>query len=136
MKEREYQRGDSILATECVAFLNGTLAEYWDEKGLVVPVWAWMNLLAHGSEALIGDSVWHPYRPRRASRSWRIARTYLAYQVMDVTEADFTLEDLQASLLVPLELELAARDDVSRWTPRQWADTVDRVIHQHSPLEQ
>jgi hypothetical protein len=136
MKEREHQSGDSVLATECGAFLNGTLAEYWDEKGLVVPVWAWMNLLAHGSETLIGDSVWHPYRPRRAARSWRIARTYLAYQVMDVTEADLTLEDLQASLLIPLELELAARDDVSRWTPRQWADTVDRVIHQHSPLEQ
>jgi hypothetical protein len=136
MKEREHQTGDSILATECAAFLNGTLAEYWDEKGLVVPVWAWMNLLAHGSEGLIGDSVWLPYRLRRAARSWRIARTYLAYQVLDVTDADFTLEDLQASILIPLELELAARDDVSRWTPRQWADTVDRVIHQHSPLEQ
>jgi hypothetical protein len=136
MKDREHETGDSILATECAAFLDGTLAEYWDARGLVVPVWAWMNLLAHGSEGLIGESLWHPFRPRRAARSWRIARTYLARQVMDVTNAHLTLEDLQTSVLIPLELELAARDDVSRWTPRQWADTVDRVNRQHSALEQ
>ena len=137
MWKRENEAGGSIVATECEAFLNGTLAEYWDEKGVIVPVWAWTNLLAHGSEGLIGESVLRPSRPRRAGRSWRIARSYLAYQVLDLTDARFTLSDLQTSILIPLELEMAARSEVSRWTPRQWVDTVDSAIrNQHSSLEQ
>ena len=46
MKKRERLEGDSVLVRECEAFLEGTLAEYLDEQGLVVPVWAWTNLLA------------------------------------------------------------------------------------------
>ena len=65
MHKRESQSGGSILATECGAFLDGTLAEYWDERGVDVPIWAWTNLLAHGSEELIGQSVAGPARPRR-----------------------------------------------------------------------
>ena len=137
MEKREHEESNSILVTECEAFLKGTLAEYWDGRGLVVPVWAWTNLLAHGSEGLIGESVVRPSRPRRPGRSWRIARSYLAYQVLDLTDARFTLADLQTSVLIPLELEMAARSEVSRWTPRQWVETVDRAIrNQHSALEQ
>ena len=73
MRKRENEAGDSIVATECEAFLNGTLAEYWDEKGVIVPVWAWTNLLAHGSEGIIGESVVRPSRlaggPELAHRS-------------------------------------------------------------------
>jgi hypothetical protein len=137
MRKRENEAGDSILATECEAFLNGTLAEYWDEKGVVVPVWAWTNLLAHGSGGRIGESVVGPSRPRRAARNWRIARSYLAHRVLHLTDVQFTLSELQRSILIPLELEMAARPEVSRWTPRQWVDTVDRAIRNlHSPLEQ
>ncbi len=84
-QRRGQDEGDGVLVTECEAFLDGTLAEYWDERGADVPVWAWTNLLAHGSEALIGESVARPTRPRRAARSWRIARSYLAHQVLEVT---------------------------------------------------
>jgi len=137
MRKRENEAGDSILARECDAFLNGTLAEYWDETGVIVPVWAWTNLLAHGSEEMIGESVLRPARPRRAGRSWRIARSFLAYRVLEHTDAQLTLRDLQASILIPLELEMAALPEVGRWTPRQWVDTVDRAIrNQHSSLEQ
>jgi len=137
MRKREQQPGSSILALECEAFLNGTLAEYWDERGVDVPVWAWTNLLAHGSEGQIGESVLRPNRPRRAARSWRIARSYLAYRVLDHADAECTLADMQASVLVPLELEMAARPETGHWTPRQWVDTVDNAIrNQHSPLEQ
>ncbi len=137
MRKRQQQPGGSILARECEAFLDGTLAEYWDERGVDVPVWAWTNLLAHGDESRIGESVLRPYRPRRAARSWRIARSYLAYRVLDHTDAEFTLADLQTSVLVPLELEMAARPETGSWSPRQWVDTVDNAIgNQHSPLEQ
>ena len=137
MRKRDDEVRDGILARECRAFLNGTLADYWDGSGVIVPVWAWTNLLAHGSEEMIGESVLRASRPRRTARSWRIARSYLAYRVLEHTDAEFTLRDLQASILVPLELEMAALPEVGRWTPRQWVDTVDHAIRsQHSPLEQ
>ena len=78
--------------------------------------------IAHGDARQIGECVLRPGRPRRESRSWRAARSYLAYDVLDLTDLEFTLTDLQASVLIPLELEMAARDDVCGWTARQWVD--------------
>ena len=133
MQNSNQQTGGGMVALECEAFLNGTLAEYWDEKGTIVPVWAWTNLLAHGSEEQIAAMVAHPSRPRRTVRNWRLARSYLATEVLDLVGADFTLHDMQTTILVPLELEMAARPEVGRWTPRQWLDVVDYAIRNYSP---
>jgi hypothetical protein len=137
MAKRGYEReSSSVVVMECQAFLTGTLAEYWDERGTVVPVWAWTNLLAHGSEQQIGESVIHPLRPRRTGRSWRIAQSFLAYQVLDALERGVALEDLQSNVLIPLELEMASHPEVTQWGPRQWVDTVDHAIRtQHITLE-
>ncbi len=136
-RERAAEAGGAIVvAQECEAFLNGTLAEYWEDKGIVVPVWAWTNLLAHGSLAQIAHSVSRPGRIRRCGRTWAIARAYMAYEVLDLVDAEFTLADMQATILVPLELEMAARSEVDRWSPRQWLDTVDFAIRNtHLTLE-
>lgn len=124
-----------VLGVECEAYLNGTLAEFWEEQGTAVPVWTWTNLLAHGSESQLHESLYHSARPRRTGRSWRIARSYLAFQVLDLASEDFTLEQFQSAALLPLELELAARPEVDRWTPRRWVDTVEELIRsQHSTL--
>jgi hypothetical protein len=139
MKKRERAAtpsASSVVAEECEAFLNGTLAEYWEDKGIDVPVWTWINLLAHGSAAQIAHSVSRPGRTRRPGRSWAIARAYLAYEVLDLIDAEFTLADMQATVLVQLELELAARSEIRRWSPRQWVDTVDFAIRNtHLTLE-
>ena len=139
MKKRERTAkagGSSVVAQECEAFLNGTLAEYWEDMGIVVPVWAWINLLAHGNAAQIAHSVSRPNRIRRPGRSWAIARAYMAYEVLDLLDAEFTLADMQATVLVPLELEMSARPEVGRWSPRQWVDTVDFAIRNtHLTLE-
>ena len=37
------------LVLECEAFLSGRYAQHLAELDLPVPVWAWMNTLAHGS---------------------------------------------------------------------------------------
>ena len=131
--ERDVQNSEQdtacgTIALECEAFLDGTLAEYWDEKGIDVPVWAWMNLLAHGTRA--PDRRVRPRRPnrRRTGRSWRVARSYLAFEVLDLTDLEFTLADMQSSVLIPLELEMAARPDVAGWTPRQWVDLVEDAL--------
>jgi hypothetical protein len=124
------------IALECEAFLAGTLAEYWDDKGMDVPVWTYMNLLAHGNARQIGECVLRPSGPQRVGRSWRVARSYLAYEVLDLTDLEFTLTDLQASVLIPLELEMAARADVDVWTPRQWVDLVEDVLRNNLCFDQ
>jgi hypothetical protein len=135
-RDRGTATEDGVLAQESDAFLNGTLAEYWEDKGITVPVWAWTNLLAHGSLEQIVESVASPGRPRRYGRNWSVARAYVAYEVLDLLDAEFTLADMQSTVLIPLELEMAARPEVSRWTPRQWVDTVDFAIrHTHLQLE-
>jgi hypothetical protein len=137
MKKRQ-RAGDcaSVVAKECEAFLTGTLAEYWDGRGTVVPVWAWTNLLAHGSEELIGESGTHPLRPRRPGRSWRIARSFLAYELLETVESGVGLEDLQSQVLIPLELEMALHPEVAHWSPQKWVDTVEHAIRtQHATLD-
>ncbi|MFZ0250522.1 MAG: hypothetical protein WAL61_11310 [Acidimicrobiales bacterium] len=128
MQNGEQDTACGTIARECEAFLAGTLAEYWDDKGMDVPVWTWMNMLAHGSARQIGECVLRPSRPRPASRSWRVARSYLAYEVLDLTDVECTLAQLQATVLIPLELEMAARADVAAWTPRQWVDLVEDAL--------
>jgi hypothetical protein len=129
----EVDMGGGTIALECAAFLEGTLAEYWEEQGIVVPVWAWTNLLAHGSHARIAESMGRSSRSRRAAHTWRTARSYLAYEVFDLLDDEFTLADMQSKVLVPIELEMSARPDVSRWSPRQWVDAVDHAIRNESP---
>ena len=124
-----------VLASECAAFLNGALAELWEEQEAAVPVWTWTNLLAHGSERRIRESLGRSLKPRRTGRSWRIARSYLAHRVLEQIGQDFTLEEFQATVLQPLEFELAEHPEVERWTPRRWVDAVDEAIrNQHSTL--
>jgi hypothetical protein len=116
------------IALECEAFLAGTLADYWDDEDVDVPVWAWLNLLAHGSVRQIGECALRPSWPEGGSRSWRVARSYLAYEVLDLTDLEFTVADMQTAVLIPLELELAAQDDVAGWTPKQWVDEVEHAF--------
>jgi hypothetical protein len=136
VQNSEQHTACGTIALESEAFLAGTLAEYWDDKGMEVPVWTWMNLLAHGDARQIGECVLRPDRTRRTSRSWRVARSYLAYDVLDLTDLEFTLTDLQASVLIPLELEMAARDDVCGWTARQWVDAVEDALRNNLCFDQ
>jgi hypothetical protein len=131
VRNNELDTACGTIALECKAFLDGTLAEYWDEKGKDVPAWTWMNLLAHGGVRQVGECVLRPYGRQRGSRGWRAARSYLAYEVLDLTDLEFTLAELQATLLVPLELEMAGRDDDAHWAPRQWVDLVEDALRAH-----
>ena len=136
MRKRENVAGDSVLVRECEAFLDGTLAEYWDEQGLRPRV-GLDQPAGPREQELIGETRRFA-RPARAVRaaSWRIARSYLAYRIFDLMDAGFPLDELQPYVLIPLELEMAALPEVGRWTPRQWVDTVDHAIRsQHVPLE-
>ncbi len=123
---------ESTMAAECSAFLSGTFAEQLETQGLPVPVWAWTNLLAHGTEALILESIGQPFRHRLLARNWWMARAALADIVLDLTHWSSSLPELQESVLVPLELDLASRPETSLWSPRQWEDAVTLALrHQN-----
>ena len=48
-RRRRDDDGEDQVAAECAAFLTGTLVERLEADGRAIPVWAWTNLLAHGS---------------------------------------------------------------------------------------
>jgi hypothetical protein len=131
MKRGRRESGADEVATECAAFLTGTLVEHWEADGRSIPIWAWTNLLAHGSKELIAQSISRPNRHRLLARSWWIARAQLAELILDITYRSCSLSELQESVLIPLELELAACQEVSFWNHRQWVDAVSDALHYH-----
>jgi hypothetical protein len=112
------------LAAECAAFLVGRYASYLAGRCRPVPVWAWTNVLAHATEADLHDLMRMPDRFVPASGRWALACAYVAGEVLDLAERHGPLPELQASVLVPLELELATRPDVKRWSPRPWVTAI------------
>jgi len=132
MKKPRRDIAESVVVAECAAFLTGTLAEQLEAQGKPVPVWVWTNLLAHGDEALILQSISHPFRHRLLARNWWTARADLADMVLDITHWSSSLLELQESVLIPLELDLASRPETSIWSPQQWVEAVTIAVrHQN-----
>ena len=95
----------SGLADECSAVLEGRYADALAGAGMPVPVWAWVNLLAHGTE----DELREAAGTLGTSEHWVQARAFLAGEVIDAAGVPgASLRSLQREVLVPLELELAA----------------------------
>jgi hypothetical protein len=113
---------------ECVAFLCGRYASHLAERGRPVPVWAWTNTLAHATEAELQDLVRAQHRLARASDHWALASAYVAGEVLDLAERLGSLRELQAAVLIPLELELASRPEIDRWSPRPWVIVVTTTL--------
>lgn len=81
-----------------------------DGKNLRVPDWAWLNVLAHGSQddirALANGEP--PWRISSDTSVWHEALSFLAEELISqATRQGRALAVLQRSTLVPLELELA-----------------------------
>ena len=104
------------LVGECEAFLAGRLAERIEERAERVPVWAWTNLLAHGSEQ---DLCSERRRARQQcsviSHQWCEGRSFLVAELLDLADEFGPLAEIQRTVLVPLELELASCTDVAGW---------------------
>jgi hypothetical protein len=84
---------------------------------------------------MIADALSRPYRLRLLTRCWWTARAQLAELILDMTSRS-SLSDLQESILIPLELDLAARADVPFWTARKWVNTVTAELHRHDHTSQ
>jgi len=117
------------LVVDSEAFLTGHLAEVLQQRNGYVPEWAWTNLLAHGTEPdLRIDRGAGEEWPSEGESAWRRARSFLAGEVLTAAEAQGSLTEVQSAALVPLELDLAARHDVGRWSPNEWVSHVEAVL--------
>lgn len=123
------------LTADAEAFLTGRYAERLEAQDRVVPVWAWTNLLAHGSAAslrLEAVGAAFPAEPR----TWRSARAVLASEVLDAAPSEETLGEVQAAVLAPLELKLSMRSDATRWGQRTWTEAVRAALRSHRASRQ
>jgi hypothetical protein len=106
------------LIEECEAFLSGRYVELCEFRGDAVPVWAWLNLLAHGTD----DDLRTVAAQRASADRWRQARTFLAGELLDLVDlagaGGPSLPLLQRDALVPFELDLISCPGASAWQPR------------------
>ena len=120
------------LVADASAFLTGWLVERIEEGGGDVPVWAWTNLLAHGTEADLCSERAAEGRSRLAAGGdWHEARSFLAAEVLDLSEGCGSLAELQRSTLLPLELALASSSEVARWDPGHLVAAVRAVLGEY-----
>ena len=128
MWRRDARSAADELAAECEAFLAGRYPEYLKHRGDPIPAWAWTNPLAHASEEQLRTMISTPGDAMGPAGGWPHACCYVAGELLDLAEQRGPLGELQATALVPLELELMSRRDVVRWSPGTWAATVMAVL--------
>lgn len=109
---RIFRSDATLMVEELDAFLAGAYVEMCEARQERVPVWAWMNLLAHGTAEELQAAV---HRDQRADR-WRQARAYVAGELLErLDAAEMDLADFQREVLVPLELEIASCRAAEQW---------------------
>jgi hypothetical protein len=117
------------LVADCEAFLSGQLAERVEMQAVRVPVWAWTNLLAHGTEGDLRSECTTAHKRRNTlADEWRDARAYLAGEVLQLSDHQSSLSEMQHAVLVPLELDLASCVGTEGWGPCQWVASVEEAL--------
>lgn len=115
---------DEVVA-DCNALLTGRFAERLMETDRHVPPWAWLNLLAHGTERDLRRVRMVASTP--GQRSWCRARAYVAGEILMLVDTTTqTLAEVQHDVLVPLELRLLSASGPHRpaMSPEAMALTV------------
>jgi hypothetical protein len=125
-----FGRGENPIS-ELEALLGGTYVEYLEQKGLSVPPWAWINLLAHGSEGDLRSAARARPRPFLSVNVWRHARSYLAGEVLGAADRTGSLAEFQAAVLVPRELADLTTPLARRIRPGQWAGGVLAAVEHY-----
>jgi len=119
------------LAAECEAFLAGRYPEYLNRRSHPIPVWAWTNPLAHAPEGQLLKMISTRGDGMGPAGGWPLACCYVAGELLDLAERRGPLTEIQATVLVSLELELVSRRDAARWRPGTWVAAVIAVLPDH-----
>jgi len=128
MRRRNARSAADDVAAECEAFLAGRYLEYVKDRGHPIPLWAWTNPLAHAPEAQLRTMISMREDAMGPAGGWHRACCYLAGELLDLAERRGSLAELQATALVPLELELITRRELACWRPGAWVATVMAVL--------
>ncbi|MGH3988298.1 MAG: hypothetical protein ACRDV1_00130 [Actinomycetes bacterium] len=108
----------SGLADEVEAFLGGRYLERLrsrGESGQVAP-WMWINAVAHGSASRVAELAADPVPEEMEALDWRVARAFVARELVGQNVGEERLRSLQRDVLIPLELRLmSARDLTPAW---------------------
>jgi hypothetical protein len=134
---RDRHGGDDIhtyqadFVVACEALLDGRYVDELQRTERPVPVWAWMNLLAHGTDEALRREADECPPPWRHRGLWQRARAYLAGEVLDAATEVGTLTSVQAQVLVPLELELLTPSSSVPRHPAGWVVWVLAAIDDH-----
>ncbi len=120
------------LPEECAAFLQGDYADYLAHEGARVPMWVRLNPLCHRDEqgvaALAAGRV-------PGDEAWGAAITYLAEEVLCASaRCGTSVAEIQRSVLVPLELELASKQQRVTGRPAVLVRAVLRALQEHPSL--
>lgn len=114
----------SSIVEECSAYLAGDYEALLRRRHAPVPPWATLNRLAHGSLAQVRSLS----RPSRFPRWWRRPDRLtggLATRILQLVEDDpERLVALQQAVLIPLELQLASREQPTPGTGEVIARTL------------
>lgn len=115
------------------AYRAGRYADYLVSCDAEVPSWAWMNATAHGGEVLVASLALAEGGPRGtppALEAWYRARKAIAEEVVvTLTVQGCTLAQLQAELLLGIELELAAVEGWATVHPEELTCLVLDALH-------
>jgi len=128
MSRRDARSAGDELVAACEAFLTGRYPEYLTDHGYPIPAWGWTNPLAHASEDQLRSMISTRGHEMGSAGIWSHACCYVAGELLDIAEQRGPLTELQASALVPLELELISRRALARLSPGTWVTTVIAVL--------
>jgi hypothetical protein len=106
-------RQQKELVQESDLYLSGYYADYLDSRNRPVPTWAWLSVLVHGSsEHLRSLAMQDDLGGRLPTRRilWWQAIGFLAGEILAQHGDDVGLDQLQRSVLVPLELTWLTTD--------------------------
>lgn len=98
------------LGDACEHFVAGSYDTYLERRGLPVPLWARVNLVAHADvlELLAAANAAGRSCPAKRPSSWPEARGWMAEALLRSAAAnDATPAEIQCEALVPLESLLA-----------------------------
>ncbi len=107
-RSRRIRSQSRELIEDCEGFLTGQYPSLLQDRGIPVPEWAWLSLLAHAHVDVLLD---HATRgPRRDYRNrlnliWLGAVALLTEElVLQAKRTGCSVEELQHAVLLPLEL--------------------------------
>jgi hypothetical protein len=116
---------DPDVVAESEALLSGSWAAAYEQDGSSVPTWAWLNLMAHCPDDELDQRV-AAIRDQR----WRNALAYLACEVRAAgKEQGRTVDEVQRSMLTPLELRMMERRPKEVGSPSALVVEVTRALN-------